>query len=243
VSCSYRALLLGLLALSVACAEPEVRERTQVVAVVYADAELQTRLTRVDVEVRDETGAELASAHQFAVDPEAANFPLSFGVYQSESGASWFMLIARGMGTGDLPLVEYKVIAQFVHGKTGLLPVVLSINCLGVLCEGKATESCYANVGACVPVSRVMPELQVADAGPPDLQLPDAANDWPTGVAPTGDAGSTLAAPVPPSSHGFATHGGRRTDGKVTVYGDGFEPGDRRCTLDGNYCISGGLQP
>lgn len=236
---------LALASLLGACAGPEVPDLTQVVVVVYADAQLQAMLSRIEVEVRDETGAELASEHQFEVGAAGTTFPLSFGVHQAAGGADWFLLIARGVGQDSTTLVQYKVIAQFVKGKTGLLPVVLSISCLGVLCEGTASESCYANVGMCVPVSRTTPETVAADGGAGPWTLVDAGEREPADASARepADAGSSIALPVAPSSHGFSSAGGRRGDGTMSVYGDGFEVGERRCTLDSNYCVTGSLVP
>lgn len=50
-------------------------------------------------------------------------------------------------------------------------------------------------------------------------------------------------APVSPSSTRFSAFGGLRTDGKLKLYDDGFEPGERRCTEDGNFCAIGALEP
>ena len=49
--------------------------------------------------------------------------------------------------------------------------------------------------------------------------------------------------PVPPSLAGVTTFGGRRTDGTITVYDDGFEQGARICTADGQFCVTGGFAP
>jgi hypothetical protein len=221
-----RAAILMLSLLLCACAEPELVARTQVVVAVYVDPGLASRLTQVDVEVRDENGAEIVSEHRFELDEGDVTLPFSFGVYQASGGADWFMLIARGIDEGGTTLIEYKVIAQFLKGKTGLLPVVLSDKCAGMLCEGQLTESCYGDVGRCVSINRVVPDVRLSDGGVSEL-----------------DAGSEVAAPVPPSSHGFGSMGGRRTDGTVSVYGDGFELGERRCTADRRYCATASLVP
>jgi len=42
---------------------------------------------------------------------------------------------------------------------------------------------------------------------------------------------------------GLLTLGTRRSGGAFTIYDDGLEGSERRCTADGQYCISGGLQP
>lgn len=244
-----RQLLVMLAVVLCACAEPELKARTQVVAVVYADPSLSPRLGAIDVEVHDESGARTVSAHRFELGKGDVTLPLSFGVYQPSGGADWFMLVARGIDQAGTTLVEYKVIAQFVNGETGLLPVVLSANCVGMLCEGKLTESCYGDVGRCVPVSRVVPEVQLSDAGTSELPTPVSDASTPTdqdaGPVDAGpvDAGSVVAAPVPPSSHGFGSTGGRRGDGTVSVYADGFELGERRCTVDRQYCVTGSLVP
>jgi hypothetical protein len=193
-----------------ACVQPEVEARTQVVVALYADPELASALSRVYVEVRDESGAELVSEHEFALDEP--KFPRSFGVYRT--GENWFLLIVRGMADGPVPLVEYKVLAQFVEHTTGLLEVVLSARCANVLCDPRAIQSCYAETGSCEPVTRVMPE-----------------------------APATSTRPVPPTTHGASTLGGRRTDGMMTLSADGFERAERRCTSDGRYCVTGSLMP
>jgi hypothetical protein len=237
--------LLVLLAVALcACAEPELKPRTQVVAVVYADPSLSPRLGAIEAEVRDESGARTVSAHRFELSTGDITLPLSFGVYQPSAGADWFMLVARGIDQAGSTLVEYKVIAQFVSGETGLLPVVLSASCVGMLCEGKLAESCYGDVGRCVPVSRVVPEVQLGDAGTSELPTPvsDASTLTDQDAGPV-DAGSVVAAAVAPSSHGFGSTGGRRGDGTVSVYADGFELGERRCTVDRQYCVTGSLVP
>lgn len=240
-----RARSVLLLALLGSCGEPELLPRTQVVAVVYSDSALQTRLTRIEVEVRNEAGDQIASRHDFELGGDGSMLPLSFGIYQQPAGDAWFMLVARGIAGSDETLVEYKVIAQFVRGTTGLLPVVLSSACAGITCEGKLTESCYPDVGHCVPVSRVVPTQLLADGGtaPSSVDAGDLGGALTDGGSGPVDAGSSIAQPVPPSSHGFGSLGGRRGDGKVTVYDDGFEQAERRCTLDGRYCVAGALQP
>jgi hypothetical protein len=60
----------------------------------------------------------------------------------------------------------------------------------------------------------------------------------------TGGSGAPLAGTlVEPSSATFSTLGGRRGDQMITVYDDGFEVGDRACTPDGHFCMTGGFQP
>lgn len=212
-----------LLALAVGCVEPTLVARTQVVVALYAEPELA--LTRIEVEVRDEAGSELVSQHAF--EP-LGELPLSFGVYQPAAGAGWFMLVARGFA-GAQRVVEYRVIAQFVSGRTGLLSVTLASRCAGVFCERAPSESCAPELGRCVPITREAPELELVDAAVPsaDAALPP----------------STHAPPVPPSSHGFASLGGRRGDGTITLSRDGFEQAQRMCTSDGLYCITGSLLP
>lgn len=49
--------------------------------------------------------------------------------------------------------------------------------------------------------------------------------------------------PVPPTSTGLSTLGGRRRGGSLAVYDDGFEMGPRLCTGNGRYCVTGGFTP
>ncbi len=213
-----------------ACMEPTLVAPTQVVVALYGERELG--LTRVDVEVRDESGTAVVSDYSF--DPVGV-LPLSFGVYQPAHGAKWFTLVARGY-SDDTPVVEYKVIAQFVEGQTGLLSVTLANRCAGVFCNPSANESCYAEVGRCVPVTRQTPDVS-GDAGPP-IGAGDAGAEDVAGKPP-----SIVAKSVPPSSHGFPSLGGRRGDGVMAVSSDGFERGERLCTSDGRYCITGSFLP
>jgi hypothetical protein len=222
------------LTLLAACAEPTLLAQTQVVVALYGERELG--LTRVEVQVRDEAGLNVVSEHAF--DP-LGELPLSFGVYQPERGADWFTLVARGY-SGDTRVVEYKVIAQFVAGQTGLLSVTLANRCAGVFCDESANETCYAEVGRCVPVARQTPDVVGEDASTVvgETERADAGVDIDAAEPP-----SIVAKPVPPSSHGFPSLGGRRGDGVMTVSGDGFERGERLCTSDGRYCVTGSFSP
>jgi len=56
------------------------------------------------------------------------------------------------------------------------------------------------------------------------------------------DAG-TVTKPVPSTNTGFGTLGGHRTDGTITVYEDGFEIGERLCTGNGLFCVTGAFTP
>lgn len=210
------------------CAEPELRERAQVLIGISTDQNLGPQLARVDVEVRDEQGAELASEHGFALNTHP--LPLSFGVYQAADGDEWFLLIARGVSVEGKVLVEQKVLAKFVKAQTGLLQVNLSSNCLGIFCKDADTlQSCYGDVGACVPVERITPSaMSEADAGTPAVESADP---------------SSLSAPTQPSVHGFLTLGGRRSDGVITLSDEGFEMTGRRCTTDRQFCVTAGLVP
>jgi hypothetical protein len=62
------------------------------------------------------------------------------------------------------------------------------------------------------------------------------------GTGAAGDVGASAPTP-PPISAGFLALGGRRTDGTISLYDDGFEIGVRSCTADGRFCVTGGLTP
>jgi hypothetical protein len=65
-----------------------------------------------------------------------------------------------------------------------------------------------------------------------------------------GDAGTPMAgadagppAPVAPRSTGFTSLGGVRSGGGLRLYDERFERGDRRCTADERFCVTGGFEP
>jgi len=62
---------------------------------------------------------------------------------------------------------------------------------------------------------------------------------------PAVDAGSDAgpATPPAPSPIGFSTLRERRSGGGLTLYDDGFERGDRLCSTDGQWCMTGGFEP
>ena len=94
------------------------------------------------------------------------------------------------------------------------------------------------------------------------LKPRDAGPDGGAGISGAGSAGGSggiggtigieagasddaVAVPPPASqiNTGFLTLGGRRSDGTITLYDDAFEIGERLCTADGKFCVTGGLTP
>ena len=49
--------------------------------------------------------------------------------------------------------------------------------------------------------------------------------------------------PVPATVTAFTTLGAPRSGDGVTLSGDGFEHGERRCTANGLFCVTGGFEP
>lgn len=223
-----------------ACTRPEVGAPTEVVVVVYSDAELEPRLRRVTVEVRDDLGERAYSQHAFELGDDSP-LPLSFGVVQPSQGAEWFMLITEGLGDDDALLVRHKVIAHFEARRTGVLQVYLASACVGELCGGQADLSCYGETGMCGEIARVRPSLDGDASTSIDTTVSDAPAD--AGTEAT-DAGlSTAGRALPPVGTTFSSGGGRRGDGALSVYDDGFDAIDRRCTRDGMFCVTGGFGP
>jgi hypothetical protein len=74
------------------------------------------------------------------------------------------------------------------------------------------------------------------DASTPDAMRPGLDSGQDSGRPPVDPR-------VSPSSVGFLTLGVLRTGDGMRVYGDGFESGDRHCTADGQFCVTGGFQP
>jgi hypothetical protein len=64
-----------------------------------------------------------------------------------------------------------------------------------------------------------------------------------SGTQDAGSDGGTVAKPVPSTNTGFGTLGGQRTDGTMTVSDDGFEVGERLCTGNGQFCVTGAFTP
>ena len=58
-----------------------------------------------------------------------------------------------------------------------------------------------------------------------------------------GPAGGSTAPRVLPSGGAFTTVGARRSGDGIAVYDDGFELDGRRCTADGELCVTGGFSP
>jgi hypothetical protein len=235
--CEPRALAALCLA---ACTRPEVGTPTEVVVVVYSDEALEPRLRRVTVEVRDDLGERTTSQHSFVLG-EDSPLPLSFGVVQPPKGAEWFMLITEGLGDDDALLVRHKVIAHFEPRRTGVLQVYLASACVGELCEEQAELSCYGETGVCGEIARVRPSLD----GDAATSIDTAVNDTPGDAgAEVPDAGlSTAGRALPPVGTTFSSGGGRRGDGALSVFDDGFDAIDRRCTRDGMFCVTGGFGP
>lgn len=87
------------------------------------------------------------------------------------------------------------------------------------------------------------------DGGGREQTEPDASDDD-GGTAGQGgsvnDAGGIVdLLRVPATVTGFSTLGEPRTDsaGDLTLSGDGFEHGERRCTANGLFCVTGGFGP
>jgi hypothetical protein len=223
-----------------ACTRPEAGAATEVVVVVYSDEALEPRLRRVTVEVRDDLGERAYSQHSFVLG-EDSPLPLSFGVVQPPNGAEWFMLVTEGLGDDDALLVRHKVIAHFEARRTGVLQVYLASACVGELCDGQADLSCYGETGMCGEIARVRPSLDgdAATAIDTDTAVTDTAGD-----AGAEDASlSTEGRALPPVGTTFSSGGGRRGDGALSVFDDGFDAIDRRCTRDGMFCVTGGFGP
>jgi hypothetical protein len=249
-------------ALLSSCSSTEVVDATQVVVVVDSDKTLQAELTKIHVEVLDEAGKTSVSTEDFELTAKT-KLPLSFGVYQPKSGADWFMLKVQGW-KGAERRVESKRIEHFERGKKLHVQVQLESDCAGNFCGDRADQTCSAEAGGCVAVGRgdagqvvvvdddAGPEDAGSDARPVVPNLPDASPSeagpneaGPNEAGPSEpDAGPIITtAPVPPSTTGAATLGGRRTDGTITVYDDGFELGGRVCTDDRKYCVTGSFSP
>jgi hypothetical protein len=84
------------------------------------------------------------------------------------------------------------------------------------------------------------------DDGAAERDAPDAAVD---GGGDTGDGdgdgdGDTVdLLRVPATVTGFSSLGEPRSGDGVTVSGEGFEVGERRCTANGLFCVAGGFEP
>jgi len=87
------------------------------------------------------------------------------------------------------------------------------------------------------------------DGASPNDPMRDAATSGQgsgldTGVDAEVDAGSMRPEPLrAPTTAGLATVGARRSDGALTVYDDGLELGERRCTANGQHCVTGAIVP
>lgn len=228
-----------------ACAKSEVVDATEVIVVIDSDRELKSQLATIQVDVLDQDAQDVASSYEFKLEGKT-KLPISFGVYQPSAGAGVFRLHTRGLGADGELLVEDKVIERFEKGKRRDLKVTLSSACRGNFCPEALT--CDPRSGECKAVPRPdgKPGNEQPEGGTqiePTL-VPDAEASAPEGGAPeAGSDGGIATAPVPPSLAGAATFGGRRTDGTITVYDDGFEQGQRICTADGQFCVTGGFSP
>jgi hypothetical protein len=82
------------------------------------------------------------------------------------------------------------------------------------------------------------------DDGAADRDAPDGAVDdgGDTGDG-DGDGDTVDLLRVPATVTGFSTLGEPRSGGGVTLSGDGFELGERRCTANGLFCVTGGFEP
>ena len=247
VGCVQIVLLLA--SCFAACAKSEFKDATEVIIVIDSDEQLKETLATIKVEVLDEEGDTTASTHDFALDQDT-QWPLSFGVYQPSGGAEWFRLVTRGLDAeGDL-LVENKAIVSFGNGRT-TREIKLSSSCAGNFCTGSADQTCNPRTGECETVTRSPTTVTSTDEGGisgdddggADAGAPDAETDAALADAEADGALPVMTDPVPPSLAGVTTFGGRRTDGTITVYDDGFEQGARICTADGQFCVTGGFAP
>lgn len=252
-----------LVSLALACAawlsacKSEVTDATEVIVVIDSDKDLKSQLATIEVDILDKDAQDVASHYEFKLGGKIS-LPISFGVYQPEGGAGVFRLHTRGLNDEGELLVEDKVIDRFEKGKRRDLKVTLSSACKGNFCPESLT--CNPRTGACeevprpdgvdIPTQSDEAAVTVPEAGGPSSTLdagPDASDAEAQPVSEAGpEAGPEEAGvqePVPPSLAGAATFGGRRTDGTITVYDDGFEQGQRICTADGKFCVTGGFSP
>lgn len=74
---------------------------------------------------------------------------------------------------------------------------------------------------------------------------PDAASGGSAGHSGTGGDGGGIVGllPVPATVTAFSTLGEPRTGSGVTLSGDGFELGERLCTANGLFCVTGEFGP
>ena len=243
-----RLALLALLSIAglTRCTKSEVTDATEVIVVVDSDKELKSQLATIQVDVLDKDAQDVASSYEFKLDAKTA-LPMSFGVFQPEGGADVFRLHTRGLDAEGALLVEDKVIERFEQGKRRVLKVTLSSACKGSFCS-QAELTCNPRTGACEDVPRpsgVSVQPSESEAGVETEEEGGVAADGGSegGAQDAGDGGGEITPPVPPSLAGAATFGGRRSDGTITVYDDGFEQGQRLCTADGKFCVTGGFSP
>lgn len=204
---------------------------------------------------------------------DAVAWPLEAALVPRKGGTDRvFVVIATAYDAAGDPLAQVRAISGYVKGKTLALPMLFEDLCLGKLsCED--TKTCRAGncVDANIDPSDLRPFSRddggLADSGQTDggggtggqggmggsgTGGGDGGGDSGTGGGDSGtdsgtpDAGSdagTVTKPVPSTNTGFGTFGGHRTDGTITVYDDGFEIGERLCTGNGLYCVTGAFTP
>jgi hypothetical protein len=84
------------------------------------------------------------------------------------------------------------------------------------------------------------------DGGGGDQNEPDAGGESGAGgqAGSTSDAGGVVdLLRVPATVTAFSTLGEPRTGDDLTLSGDGFEYGERLCTANGLFCVTGGFGP
>lgn len=82
------------------------------------------------------------------------------------------------------------------------------------------------------------------DDGDTDQSKPDASGGAGGTAGGSGDDGGIVGLErVPASVTAFSTLGETRTGDAITLSGDGFEYGERLCTANGLFCVTGGFGP
>jgi len=223
-------LLLGLLAFSAACASTTTVPTTEVLVVVNSDLKLGVQLTRLQVSVQTEDGAQtVATPFPIALTPDAdagvgkSALPLSFAITKPRDGTPSFRVLVAGygplgLGGSETLVIEQKAIASFQDQRSLRLHVFLGSVCFQKGCGAAAGADlvCYPTsmastpAGACGPVTS--PALEQVE---PTREL--------VGIAPGSSEALAVDAAVESSNSGV---GGR--DGSVP----GVEPDASKLGLD-----------
>lgn len=220
---------------------------------VVIDAEAQTRAMAADVDFEVRTGEGPVSdwdtrAQRSLTPGDGIEWPLEAALVPRAGDADRvYLVIATARDAAGKAIAQVRAISGYQKGKTLLLLLLFEDECVGKTDACDEAQTCRG--GDCVDAHLEPGDLPLYGGERPDA----AADDGGGTVGPAMDAGADSGVdggpvepptrPVPTSSTGFGTLGGHRGGGTLTLYDDGFETGERLCTTNGLYCITGAFTP